>query len=284
MRRSVEKAKKQGSIVIDMAVSVHIKTNASLERIELPRLGLPSYEGLYMKLEKLKAQNIAFDYVIAMSELVKESYVQNGFPAERIFVAAPDIDTVRFSSSTKERQSMEVFRVLYVAHTQPLKGLHYLLQAWKEAQLQHAELVIVGRFTDMPKELEVRYRTQIHDDPRITWIENATNPEELYRSASVLVFPTLTEGFGRVTLEAMACGIPVITTENARGIVEDGKTGFIVPIRDAESIKEKLLYLYTHPLIAVQMGNDARKAVEHKKPFGAAVAEICQNIVAKHNL
>jgi alpha-maltose-1-phosphate synthase len=95
------------------------------------------------------------------------------------------------------------------------------------------------------------------------------------------VFPSLTEGFGRVTLEAMACGIPVITTENARGIVEDGKTGFVVPIRDAKALAEKIQYLYDNREIASEMGRQARLAVEKKKPFGEAVYEIYQEILKR---
>ena len=98
-----------------------------------------------------------------------------------------------------------------------------------------------------------------------------------------MVFASLTEGFGRVTLEAMASGIPVVTTENARGIVEDGKTGFVVPIRDAEAIAEKIQYLYDHRDILKEMGKEARKAVENKKPFGKAVYEIYEEILKKEN-
>ena len=136
----------------------------------------------------------------------------------------------------------------------------------------------------MPEELEKQYRDIISSDERISWVINTNEPEAYYHKASVLVFPSLTEGFGRVTLEAMACGIPVITTVNARGIVEDGKTGFVVPIRDASAIREKLEYLYNNQDVARKMGGDARVAVEQKKSFGEAVYEICQNILIKDKI
>ena len=267
-----------------MAVSAHIRKNAELEREEMKLLGFPSYEGLYMHLDTTRAQTAEFDYVVTMSDFVKDSYVQNGFPAENICVATPDIDTERFSPRIQSSDTDDTFRVLYVAHTQPLKGLHYLLQAWKDLELPDAKLVIAGGFTDMPEELRKRYLTEISDDSRITWIQNAYRPEDLYRSASVLVFPTLTEGFGRVTLEAMACGIPVITTVNARGVVEEGKTGFVVPIRDANAIREKLQYLYNNREVVREMGYAARNAVEQKRSFGETVYEICENIVEKKHV
>ena len=94
-------------------------------------------------------------------------------------------------------------------------------------------------------------------------------------------FPSLTEGFGRVTLEAMACGVPVITTENARGIVEDGKSGFVVPIRDARALGEKIEYLYSNRDAASRMGGEARASVERKEPFGKAVFRVYEEAMRR---
>ena len=131
----------------------------------------------------------------------------------------------------------------------------------------------------MPSSLKDEYDSRIRESKNTRWVGGSIAPEEYYRQASVLVFPSLTEGFGRVTLEAMACGIPVITTENARGIVEDGKTGFVVPIRDATAIREKIEYLYRNKDIAAAMGVEARKAVESKKPFDQSLFEIYKEIL-----
>jgi glycosyltransferase involved in cell wall biosynthesis len=85
-----------------------------------------------------------------------------------------------------------------------------------------------------------------------------------YSSASVLVFPSLVEGFGLVLLEAMASGIPIITTCNTAGpdIIADGVEGFIIPIRDVESLKEKLEWCYRHPQELAEMGRSARQTAE----------------------
>jgi glycosyltransferase involved in cell wall biosynthesis len=235
---------------------------------------------MYTDLDSEYKNTNEFNYVIALSEFVKESYVQKGFPIENIFVAVPDIDVQRFSPKLNF-YAKRPFNILYVAHTQPLKGLHYLLDAWKNFKDADATLTIVGGFAAMPETLKQKYMSQIESDERITYIADTQEPEKYYHDASLLVFPSLTEGFGRVTLEAMACGIPVITTENARGIVEDGKTGFVVPIRSAEQIREKIEFLYHNPEIREQMGREARKAVEQKKPFGEAVYEIYQEILKR---
>ncbi|MDB5195562.1 MAG: hypothetical protein JWO84_746 [Parcubacteria group bacterium] len=268
-----------GSIRIDIPVSAHVATNARLEAEELQMLGIDDYDGWYVRLAREDTHSNAFEYVIALSDFVQDSYIASGFPPERISVAAPDIDTERFSPAPNPHQG--TFRVVYAAYTAQLKGLHYLLDAWEQLALPDAELAIVGGYGDMPEALKERYDAIIARNPSITWVGPTPTPEEEYRRSSLLVFPSLTEGFGRVTLEAMACGIPVITTENARGIVEDGKTGFVVPIRDVAALKEKIEYLYRHPDIAVQMGTDARAAVERKKPFGEAVYALYEEIMAR---
>jgi glycosyltransferase involved in cell wall biosynthesis len=74
------------------------------------------------------------------------------------------------------------------------------------------------------------------------------------------VFPTLLDGMGLVVLEAMASGLPVITTPNGPGdLVRDGVDGFVVPIRDVDAIIEKLEFLRTHPEERLRMGQNAQE-------------------------
>jgi glycosyltransferase involved in cell wall biosynthesis len=61
----------------------------------------------------------------------------------------------------------------------------------------------------------------------------------------VFVFPTLSDGFGIVLLEAMAAGVPVISTRNCGAVVRDGENGFIVPARDAQAIAERIEQITT---------------------------------------
>lgn len=274
------KARSHKGIVIDLTTMAHPKINAHLEKQEMERLNLSNTYNTFAKIVESSKHRNSFDYIIAISDFVKQTYIQSGYPAEKIFLAEPDIDIKRFHPSQKED---DVFRVVYVAYTTPLKGLHYLLEAWERLNLHNAELVLVGGYADIPDTLKERYDLIVARNKNIRQVGSTQSPEDYYKNASLMVFPSLTEGFGRVTLEAMASGIPVVTTENARGIVEDGKTGFVVPIRDAEAIAEKIQYLYDHRDILKEMGKEARKAVENKKPFGKAVYEIYEEILKKEN-
>jgi len=140
------------------------------------------------------------------------------------------------------------------------KGMQYLMPAWQELNLPDSELLLVG-INQMPSDWLAKY-----SDSRIRLTGSVPHStlNEYYSSASVFVFPSLVEGFGLVLLEAMACGIPIITTPNTAGpdIITDGIEGFIVPIRDIEALKQKLEWCYSHPQELAEMGIAARRKAE----------------------
>ena len=281
--KTIEKAKRKGALAIGIATVVHPVLNEQLTKQESAVVpsGIADSKIDKMFLERTSIVN-SFDYIVALSDLVKKSYEQAGFPGKRIVVAHPDIDSTRFIPRTKDD---EIFRVLYIAHTTPLKGLHYLLEAWSGLDLPSSELVLVGGYSSgMSQQMRSWYENAMKGNPTIRWVGETKTPEAYYRDTSVFVLPSLTEGFGRVTLEAMASGLPVIATENARGIIEDGVSGFIVPIRDARAIREKIEILYSNSELRKRMGHAARDAIEKKKPFGDAVYEICNAVLQNERL
>jgi glycosyltransferase involved in cell wall biosynthesis len=76
-----------------------------------------------------------------------------------------------------------------------------------------------------------------------------------------LLITSIEEGFAMVQFQAMACGLPLICTTNTGGedlITNDGEEGFVIPIRDVDAIKEKILYLFNNPNIAKKMGQSAK--------------------------
>ena len=127
-------------------------------------------------------------------------------------------------------------RVLFAGSLTQRKGISYLLAAPAPLGSQ-VELTLLGAKTGTCAPLEEALR-------RHRWIPSLPHGEVLREMArhDVLVFPSLFEGFGLVILEAMAQGLPVITTPHTAGpdIIEDGIDGFIVPVRDATAIAEKL--------------------------------------------
>ncbi len=152
----------------------------------------------------------------------------------------------------------DLFRVVFVGMLCIRKGVHCLLEAWKKLNLKNAELVLVGAIHGEIKPVLEKYYS-IKNIKITGFVEN---PAKLYNSASLFVFPSLDEGSAKVNYEAMACGLPVITTPNAGSLVIDGVDGFVIPIRDVEAIIEKTRLLYENREMLKQMGESARKNIE----------------------
>jgi alpha-maltose-1-phosphate synthase len=154
------------------------------------------------------------------------------------------------------------------------------LQAWQNLKLPDAELLLIG-INEFPKGWLDQYTENTR---HISSLPHALL-NQYYSSANVLVLPSLVEGLALVQLEAMACGIPLITTPNAGGsdIVTDGVEGFVIPIRDVEALKEKLEWCYRHPLELAQMGRSARLKAEqlnwarYRHKLASKVREILTN-------
>ena len=83
----------------------------------------------------------------------------------------------------------------------------------------------------------------------------------MFAESSVFVLPSITEGSAKTTYEAMAAGLPVITTPNSGSLIRDGVDGFLVGIRNPEAIGERILHLYRNREEAGSMGEAARRHV-----------------------
>ncbi|MCS6814454.1 MAG: glycosyltransferase family 4 protein, partial [Cyanobacteria bacterium] len=196
------------------------------------------------------------DRIIVPSSFVLASVTNEGIPPERITVIPYGAPIDYFQPQPKPDS---VFRALFVGRVGPRKGVHYLLEAWRSLQLVNAELMMVG-INEFPSDWFSRHAERVHYLPSVPH----ASLQQYYSQASVLVLPSLVEGMSLVLLEAMACGIPLITTPNAAGLdlITDGVEGFIVPIRDVDALKTRLEWCYQHPEQLAAMGRNARRKAE----------------------
>lgn len=150
-------------------------------------------------------------------------------------------------------------RVLFVGGLSQRKGLSYLFDAVEGLGAQ-VKLTVIGRVGTKGCQA-LQKHLDSHD-----WIESLPHSEVLkcMRNQDVLVFPSLFEGFGLVILEALSQGLPVITTPHTAGpdILSEGEDGFIVPIRSAMAIKEKLELLHRNRDLLLGMKEKALKKAQ----------------------
>ena len=208
------------------------------------------------KLERKEQEIHLADHTFVASSITKQSLLKIGVNSEKITVIPYGAPVDYFHPQIKQDK---LFRALFVGSVSPRKGVHYLLKAWQALKLPEAELLLVGA-NQFPKSWLTPYQNIIR---HVRSVPHSTL-NIYYSAANVFVFPSLVEGFGLVLLEAMACGIPVITTPNTAGpdILTDGVEGFIIPIRDIETLQEKLEWCYCHPQELAEMGRAARQKAE----------------------
>ena len=225
----------------------------SFSSMLLPNWSLVAKE----KIEKLDAEIRLADKILLGSTFAKDSFIAEGVQEQKLEVISYGTDTSLFHPLQNKYSDPEVknFRVLFVGGIGQFKGISYLLKAYKQFKGPGTELVLIGNIIGDKTPLEPYKESFTHFQhmPR-------TELANFYQSADVFVFPTLHEGMGLVVLEAMASGLPVITTPNGPSdIVQDGISGFLVPVRNIEAIVEKLELLRTHPEERYRMGSNARK-------------------------
>lgn len=206
------------------------------------------------------------DLIIVLSEVAKQTFVKAGFAPEKIAVLTPFVDTERFRPTPKIDN---VFRVLYVGTIEPRKGLPYLVNAFSQAKIPNSELLIVGGAST--RGLRIFMENVLSQNSNIKqeiWNFSQTDPTKVFGKSSVLVLPSVEDGFGLVALEAMACGLPVIVTSQcgAADIVNEGINSFVVPPRDIKAITDKLVFLAENEAKRVEMGKAARITAEQKTP------------------
>lgn len=196
------------------------------------------------------------DYVLIPSDFVCQSFLDQGFSEERLIQVSFGVDVERFRPAN--RSSGQPFRVLFVGQVGIRKGIAYLLEAWRQLGWRDAELWVVGRVAGEVKPILARYT----DLPGLRFVGHTANPVAAYQSANVFAFPTIEEGSALVTYEALACGLPVVTTPNAGSIVRDGVEGFLVPIRDVDALAAPLERLRADERLRREMGRVARARAE----------------------
>jgi len=192
--------------------------------------GANLYAGEFSSRERSEWSNAGL--ILCGSEFVRESIAKAGGPTHKCAVVPYGGDFP--PPPAREPLRNRPLRALFVGKVSLLKGAPYLLQA--AARLGSAcQVRAVGPIqASEPAAAELRRRLELTGPvPR-------SEVRRHFDWATVFVFPSICEGSATVCYEALAAGLPVITTPNAGSVVRDAVDGFIVPIRDPEAIAEKL--------------------------------------------
>lgn len=255
--RCLKTAHKYGAKGILERGSTHICMQDDLLRQEYELHGLQYRQIDSRIIDKELAEYAEADYISIPSRFARSSFIARGVSEKKLIMVPYGVDPDLFRP---KRKLDNVFRIIQCSHLSLRKGVHYLLQAFNELNLPSAELWLIGSITGEIEPFIRRYR-----NPRV-FLKGAISfnrLHEYYSQGSLFCLPSIEEGMAMVQAQAMACGLPVICTTNTGGadILRNGQEGFIIPIRDVESLKEKILYLYENREVCSQMGYSALERV-----------------------
>jgi glycosyltransferase involved in cell wall biosynthesis len=220
------------------------------------------------------------DIIIVNSEWSRDAVVTEGGDAGKIEILPLGFEGVTGPQRTECRRPRGgSLRVLWLGQVNVRKGIHYLLQAARILENEAIEIQVAGP-------IGIRRSVLAEAPNNVRWLGPVPRGKtsDLYDRCDVFVLPTLSDGFAITQLEALAHGLPVIVTPNCGRVVEDGKTGFLVPARDAEALARAIMNFVSHPGLALEMSSNCQRAAQAYSidAYGKRLIEIVeQNLAAR---
>ncbi len=261
------------------AVFLHAATLAASERRGARRFAFPRWRYWMTRVtDRLDFEGLRHVRAAFVMNVRMEQRLVRAMGASRVVFALPGVDTQLF----RPRSYSEVGYILSVGRfSDPRKNVKMLLRAYallRQAAADAPKLMLAGLDTLSGEDWELASRLNVtgHVETR-----RDVSPEELaelYRDACMFVLSSDEEGLGLVVFEAMASGLPVLSTRcgGPEGLVVEGVTGHLTPVGDARALAAQMKRLLDDVVLRRSMGERARRIAEEKfslERAGGAIIE-----------
>ena len=211
------------------------------------------------------------DFFLTNCDFFRNKAISIGCPPDKIKVNRSGLDCDRFTYQPRSLPEDGPIQIATTGRLVEKKGIEYVIRALAKLVPSYPRLryKIIGEghlrrhFTDLIQELDLAENVEL-----MGW-RNETEIVETLRNTHIFVAPSITAADGNqdapinVLKEAMAIGLPVVSSYHGGipELVEDGKSGFLVPEKDAAALADKLGYLIEHPELWSAMGKVGREFV-----------------------
>lgn len=256
-----KKAKSRGIGYVCDRGSAHIRCQDDILKEEFDRWGM-SFPGIDPRIvEREEAEYELADLITVPSTFALNSFVKYGVKREKMRLVPYGVNLSKFSQTAVPDR--DCFDVLFVGGATLQKGVPYLLKAFQNLAHPRKTLTFVGSYTQSFIG-QMKAQGLISDNVRFMGHVRQDLLKDWYSRSHVMVLPSVQEGLAMVQAQAMACGCPVIASENtgSRDLFSDGCEGYIVPIRMSDAITEKLQRLADDPDLRNRMSTSALSRVK----------------------
>jgi glycosyltransferase involved in cell wall biosynthesis len=223
------------------------------------------------------------DAVVVVSDYLKGLFAGAGFPADRITRIYNGVNICQFDSSGAGRLRADLGcppgakLVGMVANLRRSKGYEYFIRAARKVSetLPQTRFVAVGEIETGMASRMTALKEELGLQDRFLFLGFREDIAAVLSDLDVFVLSSVSEGLSIATLEAMAAGKPVVVTRSGgpQEIVEDGRTGFLVPPADPAALAARICELLDNPNLAATLGRNARQEVENKFSLAGMIGE-----------
>ena len=257
---SLQTAKAHGAILVHDCPGAHWSTDSMLQREAAARAKIrararrrPWPQSHAMRSRILREYELA-DVLLVYSDFHRRSFEAAGFPQSRLFVLPLWVDTAFWHLSRPRSESTreQPLKLLFVGSIDLRKGIPFLLDAVAQCK-KAVQLTIVGQRTGETN------RVINSDFPNVTYLGYLPKVElrKVYADHDVFVLPSVCDPFPRVAFEAMACGLPVILTENC-GTPTPDASWKVVPM-NVESLAQRIMHYADDRTLVARDGEQAAR-------------------------
>ena len=184
-------------------------------------------------------------FFLVASVMSKNSLKFCGVNEDLVSIIPYGVNHNQFSYKPSNRDHESSLRIIYVGQVTYRKGIHHLLNVVSRFNSSEVDVYLAGGYEE-----DGSLYTKYKDVNNIHFLGFVTRDElaKEYQEADVFCFPTIGEGYGLVVLEALSCGVPVISSDLAGGndAIIEGKNGFVVKAGDDNELEDRIRWCINH--------------------------------------
>jgi len=226
------------------------------------------------------------DAIVVLANQFKEKLSDLGIKHDKIYVSSTMVESEKYLP--EDKNFSRPYKILFCATMKKEKGPFEILEATPIvlSKFPSTKFIFIGSGKDLGKLKEKSKKMLLNKNVEFTGYVTLEDKIRRYKESHIFVFPTFHgEGFPTVILEAMAAGLPVVTTANAGLVdtIENGREGFLVTTMPSEpkEIAEKVIKLIENPELMKKISkNNIKKAKEEfdVKAVSRQVADVYHKI------